>query len=322
MKTTVVCGLLGSGKTTFIKNYLKERREKTVVLVNDFGAAGIDGEIFSAGGIESIELPSGCVCCSLRFDLITTITKIVKEFAPERLVIEPSGVASPSAVLEAIVSAGVENVSVVGIVDAAEFTEIQDAGIYGSFFEDQLKNSDIILVNKTDLAEEEKIIETVRRIEAVNPRAIVLRSVNAEVQADSLPLTATDRPAPERLNRRNRLRVIGSGQDDHVRFEALSCRLNSGTKLTCLSSFFRDLARGRYGSVVRAKGLIQTEEGPYRFDVVFGRVDTVCFDRDIKESRLVVIGEALNKPAIEKALLEGCSEEPEERRVDGRDSCR
>src|SRR5512142_3133938 len=131
MKTTVVCGLLGSGKTTFIRNYVRGLSGKVVVLVNDFGAAGIDGEIFSAGGIEAIELPSGCVCCTLKVDLITTITKIVKEFAPDHLVIEPSGVAAPSAVLEALWSAGVKTVSVVGIVDAAEFTEIHDFGVYG-----------------------------------------------------------------------------------------------------------------------------------------------------------------------------------------------
>ncbi len=193
MKTTVVCGLLGSGKTTFIRNYVRGLTGRVVVLVNDFGAAGIDGEIFSAGGIEAIELPSGCVCCTLRFDLITTIRKISQEFAPEHLVIEPSGVASPSSVLEALEDAGAGPASVVGIVDAAEFTELQDSGMYGSFFEDQLKSSDVVLVNKTDIAEEEKISETIRRIESINPRAIVLRTVNAKTQKESLPLPAGER---------------------------------------------------------------------------------------------------------------------------------
>ena len=91
------------------------------MLVNDFGAAGIDGEIFSAGGIESVELPSGCVCCTLRVDLITTIQRIVKQFAPDHLLIEPSGVASPSGVLEALESAGTASASVIGLVDVAEF---------------------------------------------------------------------------------------------------------------------------------------------------------------------------------------------------------
>ena len=107
MKTTVVCGLLGSGKTTFIRNFAARVRRKTVVLVNDFGKTGIDGEILSRRGIESVELPSGCVCCTLKFDLITTVQRIMKQFSPEHLLIEPSGVASPSGVLEALESAGV-----------------------------------------------------------------------------------------------------------------------------------------------------------------------------------------------------------------------
>src|SRR5512147_3196143 len=202
MLITVVCGLLGSGKTTFIRNYVRGLTGKVVVLVNDFGAAGIDGEIFSAGGIESIELPSGCVCCTLKFDLITTVAKIVKEFEPDHLIIEPSGVASPSAVLEALEDAGAGPASVVGIVDAAEFTELHDSGMYGSFFEDQIVNADVILVNKTDLSEEEKIVETSRRIEVINPRAVVLRSVNAEVREATFPLPAGERPALKRLKQR------------------------------------------------------------------------------------------------------------------------
>src|ERR1039458_9521778 len=99
MKITIVSGLLGSGKTTFIQHIAATTPLKTVVLVNDFGKAGIDGEIFSGAGIDSIELPSGCICCTLKFDLITSIQKIIHEYAPEHLIIEPSGIASPSGVI-------------------------------------------------------------------------------------------------------------------------------------------------------------------------------------------------------------------------------
>ena len=183
MKTTVVCGLLGSGKTTFIRNFVTGSSEKTVVLVNDFGKTGIDGEIFSAGGIESVELPSGCVCCTLKFDLITTIHRIVKQFSPGHLLIEPSGVASPSGVLEALESVGIGPASVIGIVDATEFTELYDSGMYGSFFQDQIVNSDVILVNKTDLADESAIAAAERLIGSINPRAIQFRTVNARIDA-------------------------------------------------------------------------------------------------------------------------------------------
>jgi G3E family GTPase len=164
MKTTVVCGLLGSGKTTFIRGFVRGASGKTVVLVNDFGAAGIDGEVFSADGIRSVELPSGCVCCTLRFDLITTVRKIVREFSPDHLVIEPSGVASPSGVLEALEGAGIDRTDVIGNVDATEFTGLYDSGMYGRFFKDQIALADVVLVNKTDLADEGTIVEVINRI--------------------------------------------------------------------------------------------------------------------------------------------------------------
>lgn len=287
MKTTVVSGLLGSGKTTFIRNFVRGAAEKTVVLVNDFGKAGIDGEIFSAGGIESVELPSGCVCCTLKADLITTIRRIVKQFSLEHLLIEPSGVASPSGVLEALKCAGVGGTTVIGIVDAVEFVELYESGMYGSFFEDQIRNADVILVNKTDLADEAVIAGTERMISAINPRAILFRTVNAEV---NMPLP--DAPLQ---------RMIAPG-NCHFHFETLSFKLQDKTELMLLQTLFDDLSRGAFGRVARAKALVGTAEGPYRFDSTFGKVDIVRFEKDIAESRLVVIGEGLDEASIRKAL--------------------
>ena len=317
MKTTVVCGLLGAGKTTFIRNFVERGGGKTVVLVNDFGAAGIDGEIFSAGGIETIELPSGCVCCTLKFDLITTIQKIMREFSPEHLVIEPSGVASASGVLEAVSSAGIGSATVIGIIDATEFTELYDSGMYGSFFEDQISNADIILVNKTDLAREEQIVEAMDRIEAINPRAIQFRTANALVPVPLVdPLFAGERAAGKGM----KSRAVG-GPQEHFHFDTLSFRLNGETTLAHFSDFFADLAQGRYGDVARAKALIRSEEGPYRFDSVFGRVDRIRFEQDIKESRLVVIGEGLDKQAIEKTLPRGLCEGTQKTASRGSKTC-
>lgn len=288
MKTTVVCGLLGSGKTTFIRNFVKHGSEKTVVLVNDFGATGIDGEIFSAGGIESVELPSGCVCCTLKVDLITTIERIICQFAPEHLVIEPSGVASPSGVLEALESAGIRAVTVVGIIDAVEFVELFESGMYGSFFEDQVSLADVILVNKTDLASELSIVETINRIESINPRAVLFRTKNAEIR-ESLP----DVPAHARAR--------GDGHG-HFTFNTMTIRPQKIGDLAVLTSGLGDLAHGKYGTVVRAKALVRTEQGPYRFDIVYGKMDSVPFEKDIEDSRIVVIGLGLDEVGIRRTL--------------------
>lgn len=284
MKTTIVCGLLGAGKTTFIQRLVQRAVEKTVVLVNDFGEAGIDGEIFSAGGIESIELPSGCVCCTLKFDLITTIQKVIETLSPGHLVIEPSGVASPSGVLEILDILKISPVTVVGIVDATEFVEFHATGMYGSFFEDQILNSDVVLVNKTDLVDEGKIAATVSLVESINPRAITLRTVNAVMNE---PL-----PAAFRNNR-------SINKDlPHFHFDTLSLRINSEREFTFYENFFEDMARGIYGDVVRAKALVQTDKGPFRLDLSYGRIDKTPFARRVAESRLVIIGEGLKKDLL------------------------
>jgi len=304
MKTTVVCGLLGSGKTTFIRNFVTNRSEKTVVLVNDFGEAGIDGEIFSASGIESVELPSGCVCCTLKVDLITTIHRIVNQFSPEHLLIEPSGMASPSGVLEALESAGIGDPSVFGIVDAMEFTELYESGMYGSFFEDQIVNSDIIVVNKTDLADESEIVVAEELIASINPHAVLLRAVNAMI---GIPLPDIARPLPPgvagaRGPKPERDDRVQPTQHMHLHFDTLSFRLGNSPARVAFTKFFDDLTRGLYGSVARAKALINTVEGPYRFDGTYGKVDRVRFEKGISDSRLVVIGKGLNKKELVQTI--------------------
>jgi G3E family GTPase len=287
MKTTIVCGLLGSGKTTFIRSFVKHGNEKTVVLVNDFGAAGIDGEIFSAGGIESVELPSGCVCCTLKFDLIQTIQRIVKQFTPEHLLIEPSGVASPSGVLEALECAGIGSTSVIGIVDVTAFTELYESGMYGSFFQDQIENADVILVNKIDLADEAMIVAAERLICSINPLAVVLRSLNAAVN-----ILLPEVPLHREIHSSN----------CHLHFETLSFKLAERMELALVQKLFDDLARGGYGTVARAKAIVATEQGLYRFDLVFGRVDSVPHEKAVQYSRVVVIGKGLDRQSIHDKL--------------------
>ncbi len=261
--------------------------EKVVVLVNDFAKAGIDGDIFSAGGIESVELPSGCICCTLKLDLVTTIQGIVAQFSPEHLLIEPSGVASPSGVLEAIESAGTGSASVVGIVDATEFAELYESEMYGSFFEDQIVNSDVILVNKTDLAAVSAIEAAERLISSVNPRAILFRTVNAEI----------DMPLPDAPLQR----TIVSG-NSHLHFETFSFPLADKMEFALVQQIFGDLSRGKFGRVARAKALVNTTNGPCRFDSTFGKVDAVRFDKDVTAGRLVVIGGNLDAAGIEQAI--------------------
>ena len=289
MRTTIVCGLLGSGKTTFIQNFLRDKREKAVVLVNDFGKTGIDGEIFSMNGIESIELPSGCVCCTLKTDLVTTIEKIIATLAPEHLIIEPSGIASPSGVLEALDLLKITPVLVIGIVDATEFIDLYEAEIYGSFFRDQVANSDVILINKTDLADEGKITRTLMLIEEINPQAIMFRTVQATLQG----------PVPDSLTGQRSIQRHAS----HLHFDTGSFRLAGTVGFSSYKRFFEAMEDGDYGNIVRAKSLVATDQGPFRFDLSFGTINAVPLVSLPGDSRLVIIGDHLEKEALSAFML-------------------
>jgi G3E family GTPase len=286
MKTTLVCGMLGSGKTTFIQQFARNIRGKTVVLVNDFGKAGIDGEIFSANGIESIELPSGCVCCTLKFDLITCIQKVQETFAPEHLLIEPSGIASPSGVLEAFEILKIDPVTVIGITDATEFLELNNEEAFGRFFEDQITNSDIVLVNKTDLVEKDVAERTVQAIEQMNPHAIVFSTVNCSTSSTLPGISRAERNIDKHA--------------PHFHFDTVSLRLGDSLDHEWLSDFFQDMSFGKYGDIVRAKALVNTLQGPYQFDLSFTNIKSLPFEKTVIGSRLVIIGKGIKRDDISK----------------------
>jgi G3E family GTPase len=279
MKVTLICGLLGAGKTSFIINFLKEVDEKCVVLVNDFGRLDIDGEILSSGGLETVTLQSGCVCCSLKTDMMEAIDKAVSELSPQHLVIEPSGIAAPSGVLEALGPIHYDELAVVGIVDASEFAELYELDVYGRFFTEQVSISDIIIANKTDLAGAEKTAAAVSIIRRLNPAAQVLEAVNAEVNLENLFISHVHRDI--------------KATKSHLEFRTYSFRPRGQLSLGFVERLFEDMSEGRFGQVVRAKALLSTDKGPYRYDLSFSSLRGSKFEKEITENLLVVIGNGL-----------------------------
>ncbi len=288
MKITLVCGLLGAGKTSFIRNCIDAAAEKTVVLVNDFGSLGIDGEIISSGGLETVELPSGCVCCTLKMDLIDALKRIARDMRPEHLVIEPSGLASPTGVLEAIGVLEYSRVDVVCIVDASEFLGLYEEEIYGRFFLEQVELSDIVLVNKADLSDGPSIARTREVIEGINPRALIVETTHARV----------DGGLPEVVGGPRDLKGHGHALD----FSVMSVRLEGVTSIESIRELFAGMVEGRFGNVVRAKALVETSAGPFSFDLAWGRYDEAVLPDDPSSSRLVVIGPTVNEAAIKDYL--------------------
>lgn len=289
MKTTIVTGMLGAGKTTFIQNYLKNNNEKTVVLVNDFGKAGIDGEIISQTNSDTIELPSGCVCCTLRFDLITTLKRICEEIQPAHLMIEPSGIASPSGVISALQELNINKYTVICIIDPTEFTDIYDSQMYGAFFEDQINNADVILINKTDISESESIEKSKDIVAGLNPSALILETVHCRINE---PI--------ESKTHKSKLEIKNS----HLHFETITLNLPESYPYESLKKLFHEMLSGTFGNIVRAKGLVQTDSGPYRFDFAAKRINIEYFPSRIVRNRIVIIGEGIDYSSIKDNWLD------------------
>jgi G3E family GTPase len=143
-------------------------------------------------------------------------------------------------------------------------------------------------VNKTDLAGEQQILQTIHRVESLNPRAVIFRTKNAVIEEPVPNLTSGSR------------RIPATGQQFH--FDTLSFKLKIGAELASLIQLFEDLAMEKYGNVVRAKALVQTDRGPYRFDVSRGKVNSAPFEKDIEDSRIVIIGTGLDHEAVRSVL--------------------
>ncbi len=177
-KIDVFSGFLGAGKTTLIKKLLKETLDgsRTVLIENEFGEIGIDGGFLKEAGIEIKEMNSGCICCSLVGDFGASLKEVIATYAPERILIEPSGVGKLSDVLRAVENVAsdldVQVNSAVAVVDASK------AKMYiknfGEFFINQIEYAGTILLSRTDKVSGEKLEECVNLIRKHNAKATII----------------------------------------------------------------------------------------------------------------------------------------------------
>nr|WP_321986460.1 putative photosynthetic complex assembly protein PuhE [uncultured Lichenicoccus sp.] len=189
----VVAGFLGAGKTTVLRERIAQQKAngagpRTVVLVNDFAAAGIDGSLLSGQGADVVELPNGCICCSLKQDLAKQLRTVVADHAPERVLIEPSGVADLASLIAVLsqpdIKSMVHRLHVMTVLDAGSF--LRDFGRMPAHIEAQAKLADELILNKIDLASnaERALIETTLRMQ--NRLAKILPASYGVVQEASV----------------------------------------------------------------------------------------------------------------------------------------
>ena len=177
-KIDIVSGFLGAGKTTLIQKLLKEALAgtKVVLIENEFGEIGIDGGFLKESGVEMKEMNSGCICCSLVGDFGASLQEVLTTYAPERILIEPSGVGKLSDVIKAVqnvkTEVPVQLSSAVVVVDAAKCKMY--AKNFGEFFLNQIENAGLVVLSRTGNISEEKTAKVVEIIREHNQNATII----------------------------------------------------------------------------------------------------------------------------------------------------
>ena len=176
-KIDIFSGFLGAGKTTLIKKMIAESfaGEKLVLIENEFGEIGIDGAFLQEAGIEITEMNSGCICCSLVGDFSKALKKVLDEFHPDRILIEPSGVGKLSDIKAAV--SGVLNDEVV-INSCVAVVDAKKARVYrknfGEFYVNQIEAADCVVLSRSQDVSEERLKEVLDMVRELNPEATVV----------------------------------------------------------------------------------------------------------------------------------------------------
>ncbi len=312
MKINVVSGFLGAGKTTLIKKLLEEnvfQQEKVVVLENEYGEVGIDGELLAGEAVQVKEIYSGCICCTLVGDFVDALEELSANFQPDRIIIEPSGVARLSETRKALEQASekcqLQVDTLMAVVDVLNFESY--AINFGDFYLDQVVHGEGIFLSRASQCAPEIVNKVVSSIKMLNPEAEVVSCSWKELPGKSVLETARNGALQKRkasLLEKAFTSYIKSenhtpAATDIFDFWGMETdKKYSKEKLKKILKLLRE--EGQYGRVFRAKGLVFLEDGSrVRFDYVPGE-DNINELSPGDAGKLLVIGRNLNKRKLEK----------------------
>ena len=189
-KVDIISGFLGAGKTTFIKELIEKvfAGEKLVLIENEFGEIGIDGGFLQDAGIEITEMNSGCICCTLVGDFSVALKKVLDEYHPDHVIIEPSGVGKLSDVAAAIENvkedADIEIEGRITVVDGKKAKMYLEN--FGEFFENQVEHASTIVISRTQNMTDEKIEDCVHLLREKNDKATIISTPWDQLSGDAI----------------------------------------------------------------------------------------------------------------------------------------
>ena len=338
----IISGFLGAGKTTLIKKLLDEafHGQKIVLIENEFGEIGIDGGFLKDAGVEITEMNSGCICCSLVGDFGAALKQVLADYAPDRIVIEPSGVGKLSDVTRAV-----EGVAEHLDVQLSSFVTVADVNKvkmymknFGEFYDDQISHASCIILSRTQNATEEKIAAAVAMLREKNPTATIVTTAwdaltgeqilkamstkddfKTELIAMAAKANAEHAHEDEEEEHEHHHHHDHDDHDEHCCcghhhhhhdhdadevFTSWGVETAKKFSKADIEHALTELDTGNYGMILRSKGIVDGgADGWLEFDYVPGEWEVRARGADVG-GKLVVIGSKLDEKAI--AALFGC----------------
>jgi len=325
----IFSGFLGAGKTTLIKKLIREayQGQKVVLIENEFGEIGIDGGFLREAGIEITEMNSGCICCSLVGDFGRALEKVVRDFAPDRILIEPSGVGKLSDVVAAARRVTNDQVQLGAAVTVADATRCKMyMKNFGEFYNNQVETAGTILLSRTGSLSPEKLEQAVALLREKNPRATIVttpweqltgaqivEAMRGSLDSALAALVEEEHHAHEHAHEHDHDHHHDHdhehdhdhdhhGHHHHHADEVFSswgaetAQTYSETRLREILTALGDEAQ--YGLVLRAKGYVAAPDGGWlHFDLVPGEAE-VRPGTPEPTGRVCVIGSKLHEAAL------------------------
>jgi G3E family GTPase len=316
-KIDIISGFLGAGKTTLIKKLLEEKlhSENIVIIENEFGKIGIDGSILKKSNVEVKEINSGCICCSLVGEFEKAIEEIVIKYNPDRIIIEPSGVAKLSDIIKACYTSKLKNLikinMIITLVDVLKY-ELYIAN-FGEFFENQIENAKTIVLSRTEKSDRINLESVANSIRKLNSNCNIITTslefitaaiiIDVAEQNDSASLEKQIKSAKNfSINGHTYAKGNEDGNSiihNHAAEEVFEVWgvetrnvYNEYELKKILSSM---LIHKTYGFILRGKGTVQSDNNTWlQFDYVPDEFEVKNIGPDYT-GRLCIIGKNLNK---------------------------
>lgn len=300
MKILIISGFLGAGKTTFIKALAKHTGKEFAIFENEYGAAGIDGDILknetSVENINIWEMTEGCICCSMKGDFAASVLTISNTVDPEYLVIEPTGVAMLSQVIRNLQQIEYERIILLApitIVDGHSY--MRYVREYPQLYRDQVQFAHTVLVSKIEHADAQEKEYLKRELEKINPDADIISEHYSSLSGSKWMSLLEYGYRGERLKSKEE----EPGElPDHFSMRGVS--MESPEHLFLL---LESLIRGGLGNVFRAKGQVRAGGQLLRFDVADGQYSITGGENE-NENKVVFIGRDISRQKIRRYFFE------------------